>query len=448
MRESVSVKDFGAVGDGVTDDTAEVASAIASGASEVFFPAGTYNLTASGITMPSGCTLIGEGRGRTTLRPISAPSADFISGVGGAKYAIRDMTIDLRSFVCGALRSAIAFTSAADIDVRRCDVLNIDTLGIALNGCSRYTIADCYITKAAPANSQNQGILTSHSAGACSDGFITGNVLDGSAMNVSSLRCRITDNVIQNWGFGSGVTTEQNALSYGYTISGNIIRYSRGMDVNSTVCCGIENWGKWSLIANNQIYDCAGVGIDQGGQNCLIQGNIIWNNGQTADSPAIVGRYGDATYNGSGSVYFNNLAWDTSGTSGKQTYGYTDENANVLYSVVANNSFNGNKTAQALLLGSGSQFLGLGLTGSTTWNPGLLGNAASVKYNFTVPGAVKGDLVQVQSDQDLQGCILTAYVDATNSVSMVIGNLTGAGKTLVSGSFTVTVTKPSTARAW
>lgn len=42
LRETVSVMDFGAVGDGVTDDTAAIQAAIDSGAGSVFFPAGTY----------------------------------------------------------------------------------------------------------------------------------------------------------------------------------------------------------------------------------------------------------------------------------------------------------------------------------------------------------------------------------------------------------------------
>tara|TARA_R110000824_G_scaffold112138_3_gene261167 strand:- start:16086 stop:17612 length:1527 start_codon:yes stop_codon:yes gene_type:complete len=46
LRETVSVKDFGAVGDGVTDDTAAFTAAnTASGVASVFVPAGTYVIT-------------------------------------------------------------------------------------------------------------------------------------------------------------------------------------------------------------------------------------------------------------------------------------------------------------------------------------------------------------------------------------------------------------------
>jgi len=42
LRETVSVKDFGAVGDGVTDDTAAIQAALDSGAGGVYLPEGTY----------------------------------------------------------------------------------------------------------------------------------------------------------------------------------------------------------------------------------------------------------------------------------------------------------------------------------------------------------------------------------------------------------------------
>lgn len=62
LRETVSVKDFGAVGDGVTDDTAAIQAAIDADAGNVFFPVGVYRTTApinmTGITV----SLYGEGK--------------------------------------------------------------------------------------------------------------------------------------------------------------------------------------------------------------------------------------------------------------------------------------------------------------------------------------------------------------------------------------------------
>ena len=73
LRESVSVTDFGAVGDGVTDDTAAFNSALtASSGNPVYVPAATYNLAsavsssttplwlATGVNIPNQYNITGE----------------------------------------------------------------------------------------------------------------------------------------------------------------------------------------------------------------------------------------------------------------------------------------------------------------------------------------------------------------------------------------------------
>jgi hypothetical protein len=59
LRECASVKDFGAIGDGVANDSGAIANALASG-KPVFFPAGTY-LTGAQTVATAGQTLFGEG---------------------------------------------------------------------------------------------------------------------------------------------------------------------------------------------------------------------------------------------------------------------------------------------------------------------------------------------------------------------------------------------------
>ena len=64
MRDVVSVKDFGAVGDGVADDTAAIQAAVnaqvTAGGGEVWFPKGIYK-TSLPIQWPAGITLRGGG---------------------------------------------------------------------------------------------------------------------------------------------------------------------------------------------------------------------------------------------------------------------------------------------------------------------------------------------------------------------------------------------------
>jgi hypothetical protein len=84
LRESVSVKDFGAVGDGVADDTAAIQAAIdavqAAGGGEVFVPKGTYNLSAA-LTLPDAVSLVGANRYAALLRQTVA-TANVINVTG------------------------------------------------------------------------------------------------------------------------------------------------------------------------------------------------------------------------------------------------------------------------------------------------------------------------------------------------------------------------------
>ena len=66
LQESVSVKDFGAVGDGVVDDTAAIQAAIdgLSSGGTIFFPSGTYNHT--GLTIDNNA-LVFKGNSRNVI---------------------------------------------------------------------------------------------------------------------------------------------------------------------------------------------------------------------------------------------------------------------------------------------------------------------------------------------------------------------------------------------
>jgi hypothetical protein len=60
LRDTVSVKDFGAVGDGVADDTAAIQAALNT-AHSVFLPQGTYKITSQLVFGASCSGLVGEG---------------------------------------------------------------------------------------------------------------------------------------------------------------------------------------------------------------------------------------------------------------------------------------------------------------------------------------------------------------------------------------------------
>lgn len=59
LRETVSVKDFGAVGDGTTDDTVAIKAALESGNSYIYFPEGEYLVSTIYVTGLTNVALIG-----------------------------------------------------------------------------------------------------------------------------------------------------------------------------------------------------------------------------------------------------------------------------------------------------------------------------------------------------------------------------------------------------
>ena len=104
----VSVKDFGAVGDGVTDDTAAIQAAfnaITSGTSGVglsgtgpapaiYFPSGNYKISST-ITMPNSSRMVGDGRWATRIFAAAGFTGIMIQDKGNAsKIIIEDLTVD------------------------------------------------------------------------------------------------------------------------------------------------------------------------------------------------------------------------------------------------------------------------------------------------------------------------------------------------------------------
>jgi hypothetical protein len=89
MRDTVSVKDFGAVGDNVADDTAAIQAAIdaleASGGGELRFPSGTYKITAP-LTVAGQVNLVGENLWSTLINKTT-------STVGSGSNTARSGTI-------------------------------------------------------------------------------------------------------------------------------------------------------------------------------------------------------------------------------------------------------------------------------------------------------------------------------------------------------------------
>lgn len=97
LKDTVSVKDFGAVGDGVADDTASIQAAL-NASSNIYLPPGTYKTTSS-LLLNSYNLITGAGissiiRNTTNLSVIKSitPTGSRIYFVGGSNFKIEGNT--------------------------------------------------------------------------------------------------------------------------------------------------------------------------------------------------------------------------------------------------------------------------------------------------------------------------------------------------------------------
>ena len=176
LEQYVSVKDFGAVGDGVTDDTAEIQAAISAAATTgktLFFPAGTYLVTTLALPQQgSGIELLGESNcglndlANTTFKGAVIKSAEASGNVlscdGGVSYDNRALRISGLSFYVETSDYAIYLEGAPEgLTLQNIFIYNANATGgsgIGLQSCwSGAKLINCHV-KAAVKGTTTRGL--------------------------------------------------------------------------------------------------------------------------------------------------------------------------------------------------------------------------------------------------------------------------------------------------
>jgi hypothetical protein len=152
LRESVSVKDFGAVGDGVTDDTAAIQAALNLGGS-IFIPSGTY-LTNSGLTVSVNGTRFYSENSSVKLLMGSSPTTNLLN-IQANNISIIGIHLDgggntpVQGSAYGDLSLVSVATLSTDILIENCKIGNITkingkvcALSVHGNG-TKTTVSNC-----------------------------------------------------------------------------------------------------------------------------------------------------------------------------------------------------------------------------------------------------------------------------------------------------------------
>lgn len=264
----VSVKDFGARGDGTTDDTKAIQAAVDAvkgmyHKGTVFFPAGTYIISQT-IDLASGINILGTGDGSVIAERGLPDMGDFFRGI-----RVSDVRVEKLKFVSEhgrLMHKATMFECSKNITVA--NLRTIQCSAIVVNGypgdiSENFMIRDNMIEGLVSREplwySRGQGIVV-HYTDNC---VITGN------------RVENYDNGIQYWGgdanpAGQGLP-ENERWAKNLVISNNIVTDVGGAGI----------WGAMGenvTITNNIVTGCHDVGIDVEGTNySTISNNVVYN---------------------------------------------------------------------------------------------------------------------------------------------------------------------------
>jgi hypothetical protein len=230
LQESVSVKDFGAVGDGATDCSAAITAALAAvpAYGTLVFPAGTYIIDSPIVIPSSNITIDGQG-----ARLLAKPSVSFeymLSATSKSGVVIKNIEADANQLnrvgVQGVRFMAMAFTSCDDCTFENCIARNvlgyssIPGVGLTIGGTSiRCQIVNCRLINCGSATQGADGVFMSGEANMVI-GSTAINCFDTGFAVESSNASGIVGCITRSCGASAAITNAVNDDKYANFIDG------------------------------------------------------------------------------------------------------------------------------------------------------------------------------------------------------------------------------------
>lgn len=276
-----------AAGDGATDDTTAIQTALNSCASAgggvVYLPLGTY-LISSPLQMQNRTWLRGAGRGATTIKvDDGANCTAIVSTYLHADMTVSDLTIDgNKDNQSSGNLYGIGFTSCSRTSIRNVRIENPYSGGIDYGSNSDSEIAFCELIGCGHDSSWDFAIAPSSSARL----RIIGNrIVDPEGFGIflagsPSHDIIIADNHISGL-VGNHIGIALGSASYGLVVSGNTVEIPE-----SNLLAGCIDTGSCYdiTVVGNVCRGGAGGVVCDSGYRQLISGNSLYRNGETGIS--------------------------------------------------------------------------------------------------------------------------------------------------------------------
>ena len=437
----VNVLDYGVVADGTTDNTTALTAALNSGQS-VYHPGGVIAIS-SPVVITSGLSpsFIGASANLCEIKAIGSLATSYqsmIKWTSASNFSIENITFNKDNSVApttspSAYESCVLLKQCTNIKINNNIFKNFKSMGVIAQSPTKIWFTKNIFTNNYPTIYQNEGIFVTSDDGLTSDCYIDQNTFEGTGMDIEIERFYITNNLISDWKFGGGITTEGATGAIYGQICNNII-YDSGLaaDENASFCAGIENTATFTTITGNQVYKCASAGISQAGQACIVSNNICANNGLSIGWPGIMLRYyGPAGYqNANGTVLIGNICTDTQ-TPKTQAFGIQTQTNDVERLVLGPNSLTGNLTApESLTYPYNTHYVADINAVSDSQTPGTIANGTVFSFGFVINGTALTDLCIASCSVDLQGMSISAAITSGSTVTITVSNNTGSSKTL------------------
>lgn len=489
-NDIVSVLDFGARGDGVTDDTAAIQAAINTGKS-VYFPAGTYVSGALTVSTASQ-VLFGEG----SLSVIQASGTGINLITAQAEYiGVRDLRLNGISTSDSTTSFAIFTASANPAQYLRVERVLISgtTAGTGFNngikfddGCNQGSVINCVVERLwGGVSSKGYGVLIGNATG-CQ---ITGSrfIATTNAGAESALTARGRHGVYPS--SGASYTVVDGNYFEGF------LREAISQDsVSPQPIC------YYNVYSNNTFKGCAAtvsntasgtIGIYRQSVGAVISGNTIQGSGQrgiTVDSLAAT-RPLDTVISGNTVLYsgangINVTAAQRINITGNDVFESSQLAAGTYANIMLRQD--GTNVCDVVLISGNTCGGTVNARSSLTIDPGLSGptnvrlmanlfrpclsytmelnsiaveidgriqfrqdsvtigsmaNGASTNASYTVPGAAQGDICTVSHSSDNRGFFLSGFCSGANTVYVTYGNLSGVSAGIASGTLRIDVWK-------